>query len=614
VLAAVLLGGAGARAEEPPPGSGGALKIAADPPRLELGRDEGSELRIAAPPEVEELTVSASAGRIEGVRRLPGGGFTARLRAPTDHVPRVAIVAALGRGARGLEDGWLAIPMAGRGTARVRGEPGSVVTLRVGDRTFGPALAGADGLAAIPVVVPPGIREGHQGFRPIDLRIPETALLHAIADRADVRADREEKIRVLAYVVAPHGAARRDALAFEPSRGSVGVTEREPGAFSAIWTLPPGPAGDERLVVRIPAASASRAVVRVAALAGPPAIVAVSFDRDALVAGGEAASVTARALDAAGNPVPAALVLDVQGGDLSGVSTPRPGEVVARVSAGERLRGDQAVVRASAPALGISGARALALRPEPAATGRFDRQQLVRGDGRTEVTLRGQIADRFGNPVSTVPEVSAQRGTVVAVAERGRGAFEVRYLPPEVDHPVQESVVARSGAARATLEPVIAPRAPAFRLEAGAGIAQDVSGPNSLTFAATIAAERPADLAPALRLGLEPALRVEAGVLGLSGATLGTLLAGGSVRRPLSHDFSFTASAGLGVAFGEGELSPAGRAAFSLDYGPGRVKPFGEISVLGARSPSAGTITAVGLSAGVRFGLEDRHDRNPDRR
>ena len=357
-LAALLLAATGARAEEPPPGSGGALKIAADPPRLELGRDEGSELRIAAPPEVEELTVSASAGRIEGVRRLPGGGFTARLRAPTDHVPRVAIVAALGRGARGLEDGWLAIPMAGRGTARVRGEPGSVVTLRVGDRTFGPALAGADGLAAIPVVVPPGIREGHQGFRPIDLRIPETALLHAIADRADVRADREEKIRVLAYVVAPHGAARRDALAFEPSRGSVGVTEREPGAFSAIWTLPPGPAGDERLVVRIPAASASRAVVRVAALAGPPAIVAVSFDRDALVAGGEAASVTARALDAAGNPVPAALVLDVQGGDLSGVSTPRPGEVW-RASRPES--GSAATRRSCAPArrLWASPARAL---------------------------------------------------------------------------------------------------------------------------------------------------------------------------------------------------------------------------------------------------------------
>jgi hypothetical protein len=323
--------------------------------------------------------------------------------------------------------------------------------------------------------------------------------------------------------------------------------------------------------------------------------------------------VTARALDAAGNPVPAALVLDVQGGDLSGVRTPRPGEVVARVAAGERLRGDEAVVRASAPALGISGARALALRPEAAATGRFDRQRLVRGDGKTEVALRVEIADRFGNPVSAVPEVSAKRGTVVAVAERGRGAFEVRYLPPEVEHPVRESVVARSGAARATLEPVIAPRAPAVRLEIAGGLADGLGSFNT-AIAASVAAERPADFAPALRLGLESALRVEAGVLGLSGATLGTLLAGGSVRRPWSHDFSFTASAGLGVAFGGGELSPAGRAAFSLDYGPGRVKPFGEISVLGARSASTGTFAALGLSAGVRFGLEDRHDRNPDRR
>jgi hypothetical protein len=605
-LAGALLAANGARAEEPAaPGAGGALRISAEPARLELGKDDGCELRVAAGPDVEELTFTASAGRIEGVRRLPGGGFVARFRAPPEHVPRVAIVAALGRGARGLEDGWLAIPMAGRGTARVRGAPGSSVTLRVGDRAFGPAVVDASGVAAIPVVVPPGIREAHQGFRPIDLPIPETPLVHAVADRTEVRADREERIRVLALVVAPHGAARRgDALAFEPSRGTVAIAEREPGAWSGTWTVPPGPAGEDRLVVRLSSSAASRTVVRVAALAGPPATVAVLFDRPGLVAGGDPATVTARALDAGGNPVPATLVLDATAAELSDVRVVRPGEVVARVAAGERLRGSEAVVSAAAPDLGISGARALPLRPDAPATGRFAPQQVVRGDGRTEVALRVAIADRFGNPVAAAPDVTAARGKILGVTRGGTGDFAVRYVPPQVERPEREILRARAGAAVATLEPLVAPRAPALRIEAGAGAGMDLGGGFSAGVL-TLGVERPADLAVALRAGLEPALRVEAGVLGTSGTALGTALAGASLRHVASQTVTLSASATLGVAFGEGSVSPAARAAAALAMRAGPLEPFLELSLLGASAPDHGRFAAAALSLGARFGLED---------
>jgi hypothetical protein len=612
-LGAALAAASGARAEEvAPPGSGGALRISADPPRLELGKDDGCELRIAAPPDLEEITLSASAGRIEGVRRLPGAGFVARYRAPADHVPRVAIVAALAHGPRGVEDGWLAIPMAGRGTAKVHAAPGTPVTLRVGDREFGPALADASGLALVPVVVPPGIREAHQGFRPIELPVPETPLLHAVADRTELRADREERVRVLAYVVAPHGSARRgEALSVEPSRGTLTLTEREPGAFAGTWILPPGPAGEERVVVRLPTAAPSRAVVRVVSLAGPAATVAVSFDRPALVAGGAPTTVTARALDAGGNPVAAELVLDASAADLSEVRTVRPGEVVGRLAAGERLRGDAAVVSATAPALGISGSRSLALRPDAPATGEFAAQRAVRGA--VEVALRVEIADRFGNPVSAAPEVTAARGKVLGVVERGPGEFDVRYLPPAVDRPVQDALIARAGAVTATLDPVVAPRAPALRLEASAGAGMELGG----RFGAgvgTLAAERPADLGAALRLGLEPALRVEAGVLAASGQSLGTVLAGGSVRRVGLPGMTFSASAAVGIAYGEDTVSPAGRAAAALAFPLAGLEPFVELSLLGARTPAHGAFAAAALSLGARYGLEDRNDRHPDRR
>lgn len=613
LLASVVLAASSASGDEAPPAGGGQLRISAEPPRLLLGRDDEVELRVAAPLDVEELSLTANAGRVEGLRRLPSGGFVARYRPPAEHVPQVAIVSALGRGARGLEDGWLAIPMSGRGTARVRGAPGTPVTLRIGDRTFGPQTAGADGVAAIPVVVPPGIHEGHQGFRPIDLHIPEKPLLHAVADRAGVHADREEKVRVVAYVVAPHGAARRgDAPVFEPSRGSVISGEREAGAYHASWTLPPGPAGEERLTVRLPSAPGSRTVLRVDAAAGAPALVAVSFDRPELVAGGDAASVVARSLDAAGNPVPATLSLAVSGGVVSNVVERRPGEVVARVSAGSLLQGDEAVVTATAAAQGISGSRALRLVPADATVARFASRSVVRGDGVRETVLRVSIADRFGNPVSAVPAVAAERGRIAGVAAQGRGEFAVRYVAPAVQRPVEDTLVAKTGAARATLSPLVAPPAPDLRLEARGGLALDLAGRFGGPSAA-IAAERSVDVAAALRAGLEPALRLEAAGLSGRGGALGSVLAGGSVRR-LAGATVWSASAVAGAVLSSSEVAPAARLAVSAAVARAGLEPFVELSVLAARAGGPGSFAAAALSVGIRLGVEGLHDDHPDRR
>lgn len=612
LLAGSLAGALAARADEPPPASGGALRVVADPARPVLAGDVAVELRVGAPSEIEELSLTASAGRVEGLRRLPGGGFTARYRPPAERVPQVAIVAALARTARGLEDGWTAIPMSGRGTARVRGEPGSLVTLRVGDRTFGPEKAGSDGVAAIPVVVPPGIREGHQGYRPIDLQVPETSLVHAVAERASVHADLEEKVRVVAYVVAPHGAARRgDAPVFEPSRGSVAFAEREAGAFVGTWTLPPGPAGEDRLVVRLPTAPASRAVVRLTSVAGPAAVVAVSIDRPELVAGGERATVVARTLDAAGNPVPATLALAASGGVLEAVEEKRPGEVRARLSAGTALQAGEAIVTATAVGLGIAGSRAVPLRPGDAAEVRFARHDAVWGDGRRATTLRVTVADRFGNPVGAPPRVTAERGRIVTVAAAGAGAYDVAYLPPAVERPTADALVARVGEIRATLAPVVAPPAPALRVEVLAGPVVDLRG-RFAGVAGLAALERPVDLDAALRVGLEPSLRIEAGALSPAGRGHAALLAGPSVRHA-GGGVVAGAFATAGALF-RGGAALAGRAGVSLGLPRPGFEPFVELSVLGAREDAPGPFVAAGLAVGVRLRVEDLRDHDPDRR
>jgi hypothetical protein len=435
---------AGAHAEEPPAAGGGALRIRAEPARLELGTEGSAELRVAAPADVRELSFSASAGRVEAVRRLPEGGFTARFRAPAERVPQVAIVAAVARTPSRFEDGWIAIPLSGTGDARVPGAPGEEITLRVGERTFGPRKAGPDGMAIVPIVVPPGVREAHQGFRPIHLRVPDKPLLHAVQDRTVVRADREEEVRAVAYVVAPHGAARRgDVPVFEPSRGTVAVREREAGAFEVAWMLPPAPPGEARLTIRLPGAPSSRAVLAVSVAAGAPTLVA-------------------------------------------GTGAPT-----------------EATSARAAPALLVSG-----------------------------------------------------RGGVLADA-RGR-----------------------------------------FTAAAGG-----------------LAVERPqgADLH-----GLELAWRVEAeaaGAVGPSSAgSLAAFLCGGAVRRRFEAGLELGAAASVGVALGPAHASPAGRLALSAGLPRTWGVPFVEASALGATAGAPGALVALGLSAGIRFGLESSHGHDPDRR
>ena len=465
VLAAAVAARGDARPHEDPAAGGGALRIVADPPRLLLGRDAAAELTVTAPPDVQELQLTASVGRIEEVRRLPGGGFAARYRPSGERVPQVAIVAAVGRTPRGAEDGWLAIPLSGQGDARVRAAPGSEVSLRIGDETFGPRRARADGVAVIPIVVPPGVREAHHGFRPIDLRIPETPLVHAVIDRAVVHADRQERIHVVAYGVAPHGAARRgDAPIVEPSRGTVALAAREPGVVAGVWTLPPGRAGEERLVVRLPSAPATRAVVRLEAVAGPPAVVAVSFDRDALVAGeADEVAVTARALDAGGNAVPAALELSADGGVLEDVREREPGTVEARLRVASFEGRGELGVTATAPEVGISGARTLPLRPGAPAVVRFERPDgVLRADGRREARLRVSVADGHGNAVDATPAVKAERGAVLGVSAAEAGGWEVRYVAPEVPGPAVERLVASVGPVSGEARRVLLPPDPAL--------------------------------------------------------------------------------------------------------------------------------------------------------
>lgn len=608
VVALGVLAASAPRADASAPA---ALAVTAEPPRIVLGRDEGAELRISAPEGVDEVSLSASAGEIRDVRRLPEGGFAARLVAPEGRVPQVAIVAAVARTPGGTATGWTAIPCAGRARARVRARPGARVALTIGGRRFGPRTAGPDGVAVIPIVVPPGVREAHHEFTPFDLGVPETPLVHAILDldHAPLLADRPERVRVLAWVVAPHGTARAgDVPAFEPSRGTVAVTERRPGEIEAVWALPPGLAGEERLVVRLPAAPASRSELTLDTVPGAPAVVAVSFDGAGAFAGDpEGAGVTVRVLDAGGNPVPAGLEVAAEGAELSGAREPEPGLLVARLRAPASLRGRaEATVRASAPAAGISGARTLPLLPGPAALARLEAPPGPARAGRV-ATLALRVTDAGGNPASeTGPAVSARGGKVLAVEAQGAGRWRVRWAAPDVAAPARARLVATLGAARAEAVRTVLPPRPRAALLASAGTARALDGASRAAARAGVAVDLAAAESRTPPLGLELAWRAELEVLDAGSGPGLCFLGGGSASRVLGPTLVVRASASAGALLAGGAAAPAARLAIQAGLERRGIAPFVEAALLGASGGGPGALAAVTVSGGIRVGVERR--------
>jgi len=615
-LACALAGGAWAD-EEISPASGGALAVQADPPRLVLGRDAGADLRIAAPPEVEELSVTCSAGKVENVRRLPGGGFTAHYRAPPERYPQVAIVSAVGRGASPAVDGWLAIPLFGQGDARVPGEPGSTVTLRIGAESFGPVRVAEDGYALVPVVVPPGLREGHLGFHALDLLVPETSLIHAALDRQAVLADRVEVLRLWVYEVAPHGTSRPgDPPVVEVSRGTVALHPREAGAWEGTWTLPGGPPGEARLTVRVDGLPASREVLKVAMAPGPAAAVSLAVDRTTLVAGqADEAQVTARGYDAAGNPSAGPIVLSADAGTLTRPEEAGPGEVRATLRVPPRHAG-RGQVQVEARAGGTSAARTVALRPGPAARMILGPDgSSMRADGRTEAVLSLEVTDRFDNPVAEAPRLQATWGPPPALEPAGPGCWTVRYRPPAADErrTVHLTATLEEAYADAGLLLLPSPDRQVSLLAAGGGLAAlrgGVAGGQLL-----LGAELPAPEVLSPRPDAAAAWRLELVGLAAGGGDerrlAAAILAGPTLKGGVPALRLYT-SGTAGVLLDRAETrSGSGRAGVGV---AGRVAagavlprrgaaPFLDLALFFGSASPTGPFGALQLSLGLRFDL-----------
>lgn len=180
-----------------------------------IGVTGETELRIeiANPPQspMGMPRILCSVGQIEDLTREGPTTFTARYILPASRFPQPAIVVAEFARSPWPIRGMTTIRLRAAATPTFRTDPGAQVTLRVGDRDFGPQLAPSDGVVRIPVVVPPGIDSaiartvsvyGKATEQTIDLRVPYSQRLLFVVPEA-IAAGSVAEFAV--YAVEPSG-------------------------------------------------------------------------------------------------------------------------------------------------------------------------------------------------------------------------------------------------------------------------------------------------------------------------------------------------------------------------------------------------------------------------
>src|SRR5207245_932611 len=88
------------------------------------------------------------------------GRFVTRYLAPREQFPQVAVIVIDARASDKQARGAIRLPMFAPTEMPFRTDPRAQVTLRVGDRIFGPTTADASGRVKLAIVVPPGVGIG----------------------------------------------------------------------------------------------------------------------------------------------------------------------------------------------------------------------------------------------------------------------------------------------------------------------------------------------------------------------------------------------------------------------------------------------------------------------
>jgi len=311
----------------------------ADPSPV-IGVTGETELRIEvsdAPSDPMPMPrVLCSAGQIEDLGREGAASFTARYILPAGRFPQPAIIVAeftdQGHHLRGMNT----VRLRAATTPAMRTDPGAQVTLRVGDREFGPQVAPADGVVRIPVVVPPGVefatarsvnQHGKSTEQMLDLHVPYSQRVLFAAPAVMVAGSVAE---VAVYAVDPSGRPAHGAdLTLHAAGAKVNpLGSRVPGEARFLVRAPTILREKSlRMEAQLKGQSTTRMATRVALVPGPAK--GLTLEPEAPYLGrapGASLRVFLGAEDAFGNPVDAGRADVLVDGHVATVTADADGE------------------------------------------------------------------------------------------------------------------------------------------------------------------------------------------------------------------------------------------------------------------------------------------------
>ena len=288
-----------------------------------LGDTEQLEISIRTPAAVNHVWATASTGTLGRARRIAPGRFVANYRPPRKYYPQIAIIAA---GAR-LGDqplvGWRPLQLWGKGEAQVRGAPNRDVTVLINKRRFGPVRANANGIASVPVIVPPGVRFGMARGERVDLKLPRDTPLHLLVTPPNVSGDRGQPIDVYVFATDDRGRPRDEPRPSLLAFGRPATVKRaRPGAWYRRLSVPPGQPAKLELSATLPGVEAARATATVSRGIGQAT--ALRIEPPGKV-GPSPVTIRVHVTDGIGQPVQAALTGSADAGRLEAFVERRPG-------------------------------------------------------------------------------------------------------------------------------------------------------------------------------------------------------------------------------------------------------------------------------------------------
>jgi hypothetical protein len=448
-------------------------------PSLKLGVDKEVDVLIdLSGPDAARfvpLRALATVGTIGAP--LPGGPghFTARYHPPADRFPQVALIMVeLGAGAARLHCATR-IALEGATLFPFHTSGGASVTMRVGDRQFGPVVADRQGHVEIPIDVPPGVRRAEAravdksgGVRAteVDLQLPPFPRVLVLAPASlEVGSFTEVVVGAVDENGAPVASGQ---LTLAASAGLAHPRGGPPGEARFLFEAPVQ-VGAGAVALTAVAPGGGRAALVIPLQSAAPSQLSISAsDRWLIVGDPRPISLSVSARDQFGNPVSAAGVLvRVDGRPTPVVVTP-VGLATFFVAPPAKYDGRENVmvdatlgeVMASQP-LHVTGGPPVRLTLQMT-TGR------IVADGRRGTQLRVQAVDKNGTPTS-VSGLSWEtpQGRIREVRVPRDGEYLAEYVPDRTRERHRETIaVMASETLRAAASFEVTP--PPVRVIAGA--------------------------------------------------------------------------------------------------------------------------------------------------